>query len=382
LDSSLLQNYRREPISFVHGRGCWLTDSAGREYLDAFSGVAVSALGHAHPRITAALETQGRKLVHVSNHYVIPEQETLARALVDLSFPSRVLFVNSGAEANEAAYKLARLWGNVAHRGEKQRILAFEGGFHGRTLAALSLTSKEGYRRGFEPLVPVDFLPFGDIEAVERAVDESVVAVFAETIQGEGGVVEPQAGFFAALRDACAEHGALLVLDEIQTGLGRTGQMFGYDHEGIVPDIMTLAKGLGGGVPIGAVLVREDVAALLTPGLHGSTFAGNPLACSVALAVVDEIVRSQLVENARARGEQLKAGLERIFPGSEVRGRGLLQGITLTGDLSSLIAAARRQALIVGPADGNTLRIAPPLNITTEEVSELLVRLARAVDSG
>ena len=376
--SHLIQCYARQEVMFVRGEGCYLTDDRGRRYLDAFAGVAVSALGHGHPALAEAICRQARTLLHVSNHYFIEGQEELARKLVGHAFPSRVFFCNSGAEANEGAYKLVRLWANVAHGGRKRRILAFEGSFHGRTIGALSLTANPGYREPFEPLPAAEFLPFGDQSAFQKAMGDDVAGVFLEPIQGEGaGVRVPPPGFFKAVRDACTRHGALLVADEVQTGMGRTGRFFGHQHEGTVPDVMTLAKGIAGGVPAGAVLAREEVSALLKPGLHASTFGGNPLACAAALAVVREVEKPGFLENVAARGAQLADGLRKIFgPDREVRGRGLLLGVQLKEPPQRWVTAAREEGLVVGPSGGNTLRVAPPLVLKEGEAAEILEKLA------
>ncbi len=390
--SHLLQNYARQDVRFVRGRGCRLWDDAGREYLDAFAGVAVSALGHAHPELTAAIARQAGELIHVSNHYRIQEQEDLARELVQRAFPGRMLFCNSGTEANEAAYKIVRLWGN--QRGNqggnqggdqaggrpKRRMIAFQNGFHGRTLGSLSITANPAYREPFEPLPPADFLPYGDVAAVSAAMAAGDVAgVFVEPIQGEGGLHVAPVAFLAALRRLCDQHGALLVIDEVQTGIGRTGKAFAWQHDGVVPDLMTLAKGLGGGVPIGAVMVREAVAGLLKPGMHGTTFGGNHLACAAGLTVLGEVLQPGFLANVAACGDRLQSGLRRLFPGQEVRGKGLLIGVQLPSPPADLVKAALAQGLIVGPSGNNTLRLAPPLIVTTEEIDEILTRLGKAL---
>jgi predicted acetylornithine/succinylornithine family transaminase len=379
--SYLIQNYARAPISFVRGERCHLFDSQGTRYLDAFAGVAVSILGHGHRGLSSAIAEQARSLIHASNHYTVLQQEQLAQRIVEAAFPGRMLFCNSGTEANEAAYKIVRLWGNVAHGGRKTRMIAFQNSFHGRTLGSLSITSTAKYREPFAPLPPAEFLPVGDTAALEAAFvsgSDDIAGVFIEPIQGEGGVIVPPAGFLAAVRALCTRHGALLVCDEIQTGFARTGKVFGYQHEGFVPDIMTMAKGLGGGVPIGAVLASPEAAALLLPGLHGTTFGGNPLACVAALTVLDHVLEPRFIEHVVSRGEQLSAGLRRLFGPAAVRGRGLLLGVQLEVEPARLVEAARAAGLILGPAGNNTLRIAPPLIISAVEVDELLERLATA----
>ncbi len=371
----LVQNYNRNAVRFVRGSGCHLEDDRGKRYLDAFAGVAVSALGHGHPRLAQVIADQARTLIHTSNHYCIGRQEELAKLIVTSAFPGRVLFCNSGTEANEIAYKAARLWGNLLHGGRKTRMLAFTNSFHGRTLGALSITQTPAYREPFAPLPPAEFLPFGDLAACEQAIGDDVAAVFIEPIQGEAGVFVPPAGHLAALRALCTRHGALLVFDEIQTGVGRTGRMFAYQHDGVIPDIMSMAKGLGGGVPIGASLMSEAVAALFKPGMHGTTFGGNQLACAAGVAVLEEVAAPGFLANVVARSEQLQAGLRARFGAAAVRGRGLLLGVQLTQAPGPLVKAALDAGLVVGPAGNNTLRIAPPLVITAAEVDDLLTRL-------
>ncbi len=380
--SHLVQNYGRQDIAFVRGSGCWLEDDQGRRYLDCFAGVAVCALGHAHPLVTAAIARQAATLVHVSNHYRIPEQERLAIRIAGSAGFGKVLFCNSGAEANEAAYKAARLWGNGVHKGSKQRMIAFQGAFHGRTLGALSLTHNPKYREPFAPLPAADFLPFGDVAAVESALAAGdVAAVFIEPIQGEGGVFPAPAGFLAAVRAACDRSGALLVVDEIQTGAGRTGKPWAWQHAGIRPDIMTMAKGIGGGIPIGAALFSDAVADLIKPGLHGTTFGGNPLACAVADTVLAEVFQPDFLARVAEVACFMHTGLAAAFPGRVVRGLGLLLGVQLDRDPSDLVRAARAEGLIVGPSGANTLRLAPPLTISRDEAGEAVARLARAARS-
>ncbi len=381
--SYLVHNYNRSAIRFVRGQGCYLYDKDGRAYLDAFAGVAVSALGYAHPQLIEALCKQVAAITHVSNYYTINEQEELAQALVEGSFPGKVMFCNSGTEANEAALKLVRLWGNRVHGGRKQRLIAFNGSFHGRTLGSLALTANPKYREPFAPLAPVEFLPFGDVAALTAAFADSkgeVAGVFIEPIQGEGGVIPAPPGFLKALRWLCDQHEALLVVDEVQTGMGRTGDNFAYQHEGIAPDIMSLAKGLGGGVPIGAIVCNAK-ADLFRPGLHGTTFGGNPLACAAGIVVAREVLTPAMNVHVAAMGARLHAGLAHIFGSAalHIRGRGLLCGVQLPEDPATwLIAAAREQGLIVGPSGNNTLRLAPPLIITASEIDELLSKLQRA----
>ena len=379
--SALFQNYGRSEVCFVRGEGVYLTDTQGRAYLDAFAGVAVSTLGHGHPRLTQAISKQAATLMHCSNYYTVSQQEDLARAIVDAAFPGRVLFCNSGTEANEAAYKLLRLWGNIQHGGKKNRIIAFQNGFHGRTMGSLSVTANPKYREPFAPLAACEFLPFGDVAALEStfATGDDIAGVFVEPIQGEGGVNVPPAGFLGKLRALCTKHQALLVVDEIQTGFARSGKMFCHQHEDITPDIMTMAKGLGGGMPIGAILATEAVASLMKPGMHGTTFGGNPLACAAGLAVIAEITKPGFIASVAARGEQLRSGLIALTGAGKVRGRGLLVGVQLADDPAPLVKAAREEGLIVGPSGNHTLRLAPPLIINAAQVEELLEKLGRAL---
>jgi len=377
--SHLVQNYRRQEVAFVRGEGCYLFDAQGRRYLDAFAGVAVSALGHAHPALVAAISRQAGLLLHVSNHYTIPEQEALATRLCAHAFPGQVLFCNSGTEANEIAYKAARLFGNVRHQGTKTRMLAFSDGFHGRTLGSLSITATAAYREPFAPLPPAEFLPFGDATALERAMGPDVAAVFIEPIQGEGGVNVAPPGFLALVRAACDRHQALMVVDEVQTGIGRTGRAFGYQHSGITPDIITLAKGLGGGVPIGAALLRPEYAALITPGTHGTTFGGNPLACAAAEAVTGLVLEEGMLSAIRARSQQLETALRAQVPQFALRGQGLLFGLQLPVEPGPVVKACLAEGLVVGPSGHQTLRLAPPLIISAAQVDELVAALVRAL---
>ena len=380
--SHLVANYGRCSVAFARGEGCRLYDTTGKMYLDAFAGVAVSALGYNHPKLVAAISRQAGAVTHVSNYFTVPEQEALAERLVTAAgWTGKVLFVNTGTEANEAAYKATRLWGNVAHGGRKTRIIAFTGGFHGRTMGSLSMTANPKYREPFAPLLPVEFLPFGDFAAATAAWGDDVAGVWVEPVQGEGGVMPAPPGFLAHLRTLCDKHESLLVFDEVQTGMGRCGAPFACQLAGVKPDILVLAKGLGGGVPIGAIVCTETVSALIKPGLHGTTFGGNPLACAAGLVVADEILQPVVLARVAARGEQLRRGLAQVF-GSEaidVRGRGLLCGVQLAVDPSAkLVAAARDHGLIVGPSGNNTLRLAPPLIISIAEIDEVLERLAAA----
>ena len=377
----LVHNAGNRLALITRGEGSYLWDSEGKRLLDFLGGIAVTALGHAHPVLVDAISKQAETLVHVSNFFATPPQLALAarlKRLLGAGIDGRVFFSNSGAEANEAAFKLARLHGGA----ERPRILALDGAFHGRTMASLALTANEGYRAPFEPMPGgVEHIP-ATIEALESALDDRVAAVFVEPIQGEAGVVELPDGYLEAARSLTLKHGALLIVDEIQTGAGRTGAWFGFTHAGITPDAVTLAKGIGGGFPIGALVTFGQASALFQPGSHGSTFGGNPLATAVADAVLAEIERAGLVENAAARGEQLRGVIEGIDSRlvDRVRGRGLLLGIGLTEPVAgAVVAAAQERGLIVNAANPLTVRIAPALNIGDAEIEEFQTLLAAAL---
>jgi acetylornithine/N-succinyldiaminopimelate aminotransferase len=375
--SFLVQNYGRSPLRFSRGEGCRLWDTDGKEYVDAFAAVAVCALGHAHPKLVKAISEQAAKLMQVSNYFTVPEQEALGERLVKASFPGRAFFCNSGTEANEAALKVARLWNNQVHGGNKPRIIAFTGAFHGRTLGALACTANPKYREPFAPLTPVEFLPFGDLAAITAAMDDRVQAIIVEPVQGEGGVIPAPAGFLAGLRALCDQHGALLIFDEVQIGIARSGKAFGHQWDGCTPDLMSLAKGLGGGVPIGAVIMREACAALLTPGTHGTTFGGGPLASVAALTVLDEVLNEATYAHVTAMATRLRAGLARVFGADaiEIRGRGLLIGVQLPVEPMTVVVEGRKHGVIVGPSGNNTLRLAPPLIIDAATVDTVCERL-------
>jgi acetylornithine/N-succinyldiaminopimelate aminotransferase len=380
-----LQTYARQPITLVSGRGCWVTDDAGREYLDLVAGIAVDVLGHAHPGIAEAVARQAATLVQVSNlYYTVPQLE-LAEALVARSPFDRAFFTNSGTEANEAAIKLAR-----RHGGERgaHEIVSLAGSFHGRTLGSLAATGQPKYQAPFAPL-PAGFrhVAPNDAEALDEAVNEATCAVLLEPIMGEGGIHPLTDEFLVAARAACDRVGALLILDEVQTGMGRTGTFFAFEQTPIVPDAATLAKGLAGGIPIGALLVREGASAFKV-GDHGTTLGGNPLSCAAALATLRVIDDEGLMANARARGAQLVAGLERLVadgPATAVRGRGLMIGVETAGPIArEVVTAARdRHGLLVNATGETTLRLVPPLTISAEEISTAIERLAAALaDAG
>ncbi len=374
--SVLAPTYSQYPVAFVKGEGCYLWDADGKRYLDACCGIATVSLGHCHPRIVKALVEQAHTLWHVSNLYHIPWEAELAALLVKHTFADKVFFCNSGAEANEAAIKFARLWGKKYKAGA-YKIITTLNSFHGRTLATVSATGQEKVRKGFEPL-PEGFLhvPFGDVEAVEKVLDEEVVAVMVEPIQGEGGVVVPPEGYLKALRELCDRKDVLLILDEVQTGVGRCGACYAYQLEGIEPDILTSAKALGNGFPIGAALINEKVASVLEPGVHASTFGGNPLATRVAYEVVLEVVEKRLWENAKSMGQYIKSCLENM--GFKVRGKGLLLGIEVK-DARAFVISALEKGLLVAPAAGNVVRFLLPINIT-KDVCDKLLELLKTIE--
>ncbi|MGM7679825.1 acetylornithine transaminase [Microbacterium sp. A94] len=362
----------------TRGAGSYLWDGDDKRYLDFLAGIAVTSLGHSHPVFVEAISKQAATLSHVSNYFATPPQLELAARLKRLAgagIDGRVYFSNSGAEANEAAFKLARLHGGV----ERPRILALENGFHGRTMGSLALTAKEAYRVPFEPMPGgVEHIP-ATLEALEAAMDDRVAAVIVEPIQGEAGVVELPAGYLEAARSLTLKHGALLIIDEIQTGAGRTGAWFGFSHEGITPDAITLAKGIGGGFPIGALVTYGSASALFTPGSHGSTFGGNPLGTAVANAVLAEIESAGLVENAAVRGAQLRERIEDLASPliDSTRGRGLLIGVVLTQPIAgAIVSAAQERGLIINAANPETIRLAPALNIGDAEIEEFITLFA------
>jgi acetylornithine aminotransferase len=383
----LMTTYQPLPLSFTHGLGTRLWDQDGREYLDAVAGVAVTNVGHSHPRLVAAISEQAGLLLHTSNLYSIDWQQRLAGRLTQLSGMDRAFFNNSGAEANETALKLARLHG--WHKGvEQPLVVVMDNAFHGRTLGTMSASDGPSVRLGFNRL-PGDFIkvPFGDLAALEKvqqAHGERIVAILVEPIQGESGVQVAPPGYLRALRDLCNRRAWLLMLDEIQTGIGRTGQWFAFQHEGIVPDVMTLAKGLGNGVPIGACLARGKAAELFTPGSHGSTFGGNPLACRVGCTVLDIIEEQGLVENARRQGMQLLSRLRAELAGNpnvlEIRGQGLMIGIELKQPVRDLtLSAARDHGLLINVTRGKTIRLLPPLTIDGREVEMIARGVSRSL---
>ncbi len=378
-------NYGPAPVIFERGDGVWLEDDQGQRYLDFVAGIAVCALGHRHPALVEALSDQVDRLLHVSNMYWTREQIALMQRLVDRSFGDRVFFCNSGAEANEAAFKLARRYqARVANRDDKTTILSMKKSFHGRTLAAITATGQPKYHDGFAPLPPAfDYTPFNDLDALKERFDDSIGAVIVEPIQGEGGIKPADPEFLQGLRDLCDDHQALLIFDEVQTGIGRTGKLFAYETFGVTPDIMSLAKGLGGGVPVAATLATEEVWKGWKRGSHASTFGGNPLATRAASVVLDVIEQQDLLANARDRGLQLQRGLRKLASTFEVitdvRGEGLMVGAQCGDAASEIVALARDEGLLINSAGGDTLRFVPPLIITENHVDDALARLKRAL---
>jgi acetylornithine/N-succinyldiaminopimelate aminotransferase len=380
----ILNTYRRSPFVLERGEGVWLYDTEGRRYLDAAAGIAVNALGHGDPEMLATLAAQSRKLIHVSNLYRTAPHVLLAQVLVENSFADKVFFCNSGTEAVEGALKFARKWARNERGDDAHGLVAFNGSFHGRTFGALSVTATEKYREPFEPLVPgVRFAPFNDVAAARAAIDEHICAVIIEPVQGESGVRVADVEFLQALRDRCDEVGALLIFDEVQCGLGRTGYLWAHQAYDVTPDIMVLAKPLAGGLPMGAILLTERVAGVMAPGDHGSTFAAAPLVCSVANVVFRRLSDEAFLAHVREVGAYLGAGLEKLageVPGiKEVRGRGLMWGIEIEGQAVDVIAAGYEQGIIVAPAQEHVLRLVPPLIIKKEQVDLLLERLKAAM---
>lgn len=378
----LLGTYERPEIVFTRGQGAHLFDDNGRRYLDLGAGIAVNALGHGDAEWVAAVCNQAGELTHLSNLYYSQPQVDLAERLVNHSFADRVFFSNSGSEANEAALKFARRWARSQHGERKTRIVAFQGGFHGRTVGSLSVTARQKYRSPFEPLMPgVTFAPFNDLPAAVRAIDKRTCAVIVEPVQGEGGVVPANPAFLEGLRRCCDENDALLIFDEVQCGLGRTGRLWAYEHFGVTPDIMTLAKPLAGGLPIGATLLMERVAAAVHVGDHGSTFAGGPLVCRAAQVVFDRIREPGFLAAVSAKGEHIRDILQALPSRAvrEIRGVGLMWGIEFDRPVKPLVEAALGAGLVVLSAGEHVIRLLPPLIITQAQIDEGLATLSECL---
>jgi acetylornithine aminotransferase len=380
----LMDTYARLPIAFERGQGVWLWDTQGKRYLDALSGIAVSGLGHAHPRLVQAIAAQAGRILHASNLYRIPEQERLADLLCEISGMDEVFFCNSGCEANEAAIKLARLYGH--HRGiEQPTIVVMEKAFHGRTIATLSATGSRKVQAGFEPLLAgFARVPYNDLDALGAvAGNKNVVAVLVEPVQGEGGVNVPDDGYLARLREMCDRHGWLLMLDEVQTGMGRTGKWFAYQNTGVRPDVFTLAKGLANGVPMGACLAAGPAAGVFKPGSHGSTFGGNPLACTAAHTTLRVIAEEGLLDNAVRIGELIRTGLSERLAGKpgvrEIRGKGLMLGIELDRPCGELVEMGLERGLLINVTADSVVRLLPALVMQPAEAELLIDGLAAII---
>lgn len=382
----IMNTYGRLPVVFVKGRGTKLYDSDGREYTDFLAGIAVNNLGHCHQKVVVALQKQAQKLMHVSNYYHIEPQIKLAKMLCQHSFADKAFFCNSGAEANEAAIKLARKYAKTNMGEGRYEIITAENSFHGRTLATITATGQPKYQKGFDPLMPgFKYVPFGDVDAVAAAITENTCAVMLEPIQAEGGVNVPREDYFRKLRALLDEKGLLLILDEVQTGMGRTGKLFAYEHFGIEPDIMTLAKALGGGTPIGAMLATEKVAEAFSPGDHASTFGGNPLVCAAAIASLETILEDGwILGQSAALGEYMKKGLMALAARrdviKDVRGKGLLIGVQLATEAAEVVKEALEAGFLISMAGVNVLRFAPPLIITEDEIDSLIDTLDRLLE--
>lgn len=378
-DRYLMAAYRRAPVAFSHGEGMWLIDVEGKRYLDFISGIAVSALGHGHPRLVGAIQQQAARILHASNLYCIAEETVLAKYLVEHSAFDRAFFCNSGAEANEAAIKLARKWGRQ-NGAERFEIIVAHQSFHGRTLGALSATMRPQYQQPFAPLVPgFVAVPYNDLDAIPGSTTDRTVAVMLEPVQGEGGVIPADLEYLQGVREWCDARDLLFILDEVQTGVGRTGRLFAYEHYGIEPDVLTLAKGLGGGVPIGVMLAKEK-AAVFRPGDHGTTFGGNPLACTAALTVLSTVIEQGLPEHAARMGDRLTAGLQALVArglGKAVRGRGLLVGLELYGEAGPVVDRCREASLLVNAVQPTALRFAPPLIVQPDHVDQAVAIVER-----
>lgn len=385
-DKHLMPTYARQPVSFVSGEGCWLTDERGQRYLDAVAGIAVCNLGHCHPAVTRTVSEQAARLMHTSNLYRIPVQEQLADLLCQISGMDKVFFSNSGAEANEAAVKLARLFGH--HKQiDNPSIIVMEQAFHGRTMATLTATGNRKAQAGFEPLVS-GFVraPWNDLDALTRIVqsNKNIVAILLEPIQGEGGINMPADDYLTGIRALCDEHDLLMMLDEIQTGNGRTGTYFAFQHSGARPDVLTTAKGLGNGFPIGACLVSGKASDLFGPGSHGSTYGGNPLGCATAHTVVSTLQR-EVIAQVNARGEYLRQALRESLADislvTDIRGAGLMTGIELDRDCGELVGLCRDRGLLINVTAGKVIRLVPPLVISESEIDQLVRLLAEAVQA-
>lgn len=384
---SILPTYNRAPLSFVRGEGAWLIEADGRRFLDLGAGIAVNALGHAHPPLVEALTRQAQALWHTSNLYTIPAQQELADRLVAATFADTAFFTNSGTEACELAIKMARRHFHDAGQPQRSQIIAFEGSFHGRSSAGIAAAGSQKMTEGFGPILPgFTHLPWGDHDALEAAIGDDTAAILVEPVQGEGGIRPMPDVCLKGLRDLCDAHGILMILDEVQCGMGRTGRLFAHEWAGVAPDIMMVAKGIGGGFPLGAVLATEDAAAAMTAGTHGSTYGGNPLACAVGNAVMSEIATEDFLQGVRARAGSMRQRLEGLIAAhpdvfEAVRGTGLMLGLKCKVANTDVLSACYDQLLCTVPAADGVLRLLPPLNITEAEIAEAMTRLDAAAST-
>jgi len=385
--SSVLPTYSRAPLSFVSGAGSWLTEADGRRFLDLGAGIAVNALGHAHPKLVEALTAQAGALWHTSNLYQIPQQQALADKLVDATFADTVFFTNSGTESCELAVKMARKYFYDKGQPERVEIITFDGSFHGRSSAGIAAAGSEKMTKGFGPLLPgFVHLPFGDHDALTAAINDNTCAIMVEPVQGEGGIRPLPDVCLKGLRDLCDEHGILMILDEVQCGVGRTGKLFAHEWAGITPDIMMVAKGIGGGFPLGAVLATENAASGMTAGTHGSTYGGNPLGCAVGCAVMDIVTDPEFLAEVNRKASLLRQKLEGLIAShpdvfESVRGTGLMLGLKCKVAPGDFVAAGYAQEVITIPAADNVVRLLPPLTITDDEIAEAVARLDRTAAS-
>lgn len=385
--SSVLPTYNRAPLSFVKGEGAWLIEADGRRFLDLGAGIAVNALGHAHPALTKALTEQANALWHTSNLYHIPQQQALADKLVEATFADTVFFTNSGTEACELAVKMARKYWHDKGHPEKTDIITFSGSFHGRSSAGIAAAGSEKMTKGFGPLLPgFTHLAFGDHDALAPAITDTTAAILIEPVQGEGGIIPVPDQCLKGLRDLCDEKGILLILDEVQCGVGRTGKLFAHEWAGIEPDIMMVAKGIGGGFPLGAVLATEEAASGMTAGTHGSTYGGNPLGCAVGCAVLDIVSDPAFLDDVNRKAGLLRQKLEGLIAAhpdvfEKVRGSGLMLGIKCKAPCGDVVASGYENEVITVPAADNTIRLLPPLTLTDDEIAEAVARLDKAAEA-
>ena len=384
-ESSLMSNYSRSDLAFVRGKGVWLFDQKGKMFLDLASGIAVNSLGHSHPRLVEVLADQGSKLWHTSNLYTVPKQEKLAKVLANNTFAEKVFFTNSGAESVECAIKIARRFFFSKGQSDRNRIISFEGSFHGRTMGTISAAGSRKLLEGFGPKLPgFDLIKKLSLDSVEKKISKRTCAILVEPILGEGGIVTLSCSFLQGLKDLCEKYNLLLIFDEVQSGVGRSGYFLAHESCEVTPDIVAMAKGLGNGFPIGACLATKKVADCMVPGTHGSTYGGNPLGCAVALETTKHILKPNFLSTIRKKGGYFKERLNNLldtFPEqiSEVRGKGLMLGLKCVSNNVDLINMCRREKLLLVPAASNTVRILPPLIITYKEIEEAILRLKRAL---